>query len=203
MFGAKNRNAPPAPGTRPGPGMTETGNGATPCETNFRDTALARMSRQGHGLRGALRPPGPPDHGAVHGARRRGRSRAMRVEGTMPKTVNGTQFHTTQELIIVQTSKILAPARPHRGAARPWPACLTGVMVDPGETCGLGLQCRDSLEELERLGVGQRLAVLDGAAVDHVAHRELGDLARARARDVGDLDHLRRHVARRALAAET
>ena len=39
------------PGTPPdsirGPGMTETGKGATPCETNFRDTTLG--PRQAHG----------------------------------------------------------------------------------------------------------------------------------------------------------
>ena len=39
--------------------------------------------------------------------------------------------------------------------------------------------------ELERLRVGERLGVLDRPAVDHVADRDLGDLARARARDVG------------------
>ena len=38
--------------------------------------------------------------------------------------------------------------------------------------------------------------------MDHVADRELGDLAGAGARDVGDLNHLHRYVTGRALAAD-
>ena len=45
-----------------------------------------------------------------------------------------------------------------------------------------------------RLGVRQRLEVLYRPAVHHVAHGELHDLARLGARDVVDLQHLRRHV---------
>ena len=49
-----------------------------PLDAHFWNRTLARMSHHGHGLGGALRPTGSPDHGAVHGARRRGQSRAMR-----------------------------------------------------------------------------------------------------------------------------
>src|SRR3990170_4193539 len=55
---------------------------------------------------------------------------------------------------------------------------------------------------LQRLGVRQRLEVPHRPAVHHVAHRELYDLARLGARDVADLQHLGRDVARRGVVAD-
>ena len=54
---------------------------------------------------------------------------------------------------------------------------------------------------LERLGVGERLDVLHRAAVHHVAHRELDDLAALGARNIGDLHDFRGHVPRRRVGA--
>src|SRR5262245_50189046 len=47
------------------------------------------------------------------------------------------------------------------------------------------------LVERERFRVGQRLGVLHITPMHDIAHRKLGDLAGARARDVGDRNDLR------------
>jgi hypothetical protein len=58
------------------------------------------------------------------------------------------------------------------------------------------------VKKLERLGVGEGLGVPHRPTVDHFADRDLDILARARARDVGRLVDLRRHVSRRAVGAD-
>src|SRR5215472_12783610 len=65
----------------------------------------------------------------------------------------------------------------------------------------LARELRPVPEKLERLGVGERLDVPDRAAVHNVAHRELDDLVRLGAGNVGYLQHLRRHVPRRGVLA--
>src|SRR6185295_20201421 len=50
-------------------------------------------------------------------------------------------------------------------------------------------------EIVQGLRIRQRLEVFRLAAVDHVAHRQLDDLAALGARDVGDLQDLGRNVA--------
>ncbi len=42
---------------------------------------------------------------------------------------------------------------------------------------GSGLQVRQVAKVLESLGVGQRVHILHGPAVDHITYRELGELA--------------------------
>src|SRR5690606_3541956 len=54
----------------------------------------------------------------------------------------------------------------------------------------------------ERLGVRERVAVLDLDTMHGIADGELGDLAVPRARDVGDLEDLRGDVPRARVAAE-
>ena len=68
-----------------------------------------------------------------------------------------------------------------------------------GRSTGRWLTCAvpADREQIERLRIRQRLAVPDRAAVNHVAHGQLDDLAALRARDVGDLDDPGGHVARR------
>ena len=44
----------------------------------------------------------------------------------------------------------------------------------------------------QRLGIGERLGVLHLPPVDDVANRKFGDLARPRARDVGNGDDMAR-----------
>src|SRR4051812_42475619 len=58
------------------------------------------------------------------------------------------------------------------------------------------------LELLERLRVGERLDVLHLAPVHHVAYRQLDNLAALGAWNVGDLEDLRRHVARGGVVAD-
>src|ERR1700686_3627093 len=65
----------------------------------------------------------------------------------------------------------------------------------------LALQLVAIAKMLQRLGIGQRLEVLDGVAVDDVAHRELDDLPALGARDVGHLHNFCRHVPRRRVLA--
>src|SRR5438552_4904425 len=57
-------------------------------------------------------------------------------------------------------------------------------------------------EFFERLGIGQRLDILDRLAVHDIAHRQLDDLPALGARDVADLHDLRRYVARRGVGAD-
>src|SRR6185312_7223 len=57
-------------------------------------------------------------------------------------------------------------------------------------------------EKRERLGIRQRIRVLHRLAVDHGAHRQLGNLARDGARDIGDLQDLRRHMARSGVVTD-
>ena len=58
------------------------------------------------------------------------------------------------------------------------------------------------LLRFQRLWIGERLLVLDGAAMHDVSHRKLGDLARFGARNVGDGDDFCRHVARARPSAD-
>src|SRR6266536_1945016 len=57
-------------------------------------------------------------------------------------------------------------------------------------------------EFFERLGIGQRLDILDRLAMYDVAHRQLDDLAALGARNVAYLHDLRRYVARRGVGAD-
>lgn len=76
--------------------------------------------------------------------------------------------------------------------------------LDPATSAGMtNPDCRRSLSlrqlghvalDIESLGVGQQLPVLDIAPVHHVAHGKLGDPARPGARHVGDLNDVRGHV---------
>ena len=83
-----------------------------------------------------------------------------------------------------------APARRRRRARR---ARRAGDTVRAGPS-RFELGAAD--EMVERLRVRERVAVADGPAVNRFAHRELDDLAVHRARNVGDGEDLRRHVAR-------
>ena len=67
---------------------------------------------------------------------------------------------------------------------------------------GLCSQLRQVPEQLQRLRIGERLAVLDRPAMDDVAHGELGDLAGLGARNVGDRHDPGRHVARAGARAD-
>src|SRR5438105_10017472 len=67
---------------------------------------------------------------------------------------------------------------------------------------GSALQFVTIPEFFERLGIGQRLDILDRLAVHDIAHRQLDDLAALGARDVADLHDLRRYVARRRVGAD-
>src|SRR5438552_4110601 len=67
---------------------------------------------------------------------------------------------------------------------------------------GSALQFVTIPEFFERLGIGQRLDVLDRLAVHDIAHRQLDDLAALGARDVAHLHDLRRHVTRRGVGAD-
>src|ERR1700681_3141166 len=60
----------------------------------------------------------------------------------------------------------------------------------------LRTELRQIAIKLERLGVGERLAVLDRPAVHDVADSEFDDLAGFGARNIGDGDDLRRNVPR-------
>src|SRR5574337_2097317 len=64
------------------------------------------------------------------------------------------------------------------------------------------LQFRQVAVLLQRLGIGERVGVFHRPPVDHVAHRELGDLAADGARDVGHREDLGGHVARRGVVAD-
>ncbi len=74
-----------------------------------------------------------------------------------------------------------------------------------GDDCNLGSCLRivftsaipPTLIQLQRFRIGQRLGVLDRAAMHHITDGKLGDLAGFGARDIGDLDDLGRHMARR------
>src|SRR3989304_10170610 len=54
----------------------------------------------------------------------------------------------------------------------------------------------------ERLGLGERLHVIHRPAVNDIAHRKFHDLAALGRGDVGYLDDLGRHVARRSVAPD-
>src|SRR5690348_1491482 len=78
-------------------------------------------------------------------------------------------------------------------------------------TCGLPASSRILVilqfdayhpEKFQRLRIRQRFGVLHRIAVDRGAHGEFADLARARARDVGDCEDFRRHVAWRGVGAD-
>ena len=87
-----------------------------------------------------------------------------------------------------------ARVRSRSPARRPWP-------VAPSASRQVSSSAR-SRKMLQRLRIRERVHVLHRAAMDHVAHGELGDLAGQRARDIRHGDDLRRHVPRRGRRAD-
>src|SRR6185437_2194095 len=63
-------------------------------------------------------------------------------------------------------------------------------------------QFRQATEQVERLRIGQCVDIFHGTTVNDVSHRELGDLAADRARNVGDLNDLFWHVVRARVRAD-
>src|SRR5919198_6701370 len=101
--------------------------------------------------------------------------------------------------------------RPQRATRAPWRSSLRNrTKKNLGPRFRRGDALADSLvgelgpvlELLQRLGIGERLDVLHRAAVHHIAHRELDDLAALGARDVRHLADLGRHMARRSVVAD-
>ena len=63
-------------------------------------------------------------------------------------------------------------------------------------------QLRKVAKQLQRLGIGQGLLVLDRTAMHHLAHGKFRDLARLGAGNVGNRDDFRRNVARAGAGAD-
>src|SRR6516162_7400692 len=64
-----------------------------------------------------------------------------------------------------------------------------------------GAELGQLAEVLERCRVGERIEVLHRQAVDHIAHRELGELAGQGTREIRNRNDLGRHVARGGVGA--
>ena len=107
-----------------------------------------------------------------------------------------------------------APRPPGRGPRRP-ARCAGSFATTSGRLAGANSRLRSRgpgpgshlaqlLERqlLERFGVRERLDVLHRPAVHDVAHRELGELAAARPRQIRHRDDPRRDVARRRARAD-
>src|SRR5688572_20324858 len=74
-----------------------------------------------------------------------------------------------------------------------WPGSAREIRV---RARNRSLQLWQVAEQLERLGIGQGIDVLDRSPVNDVAHRKLGDLTTDRAWDVRYLHDLLGHVMR-------
>src|SRR5215472_5336818 len=99
----------------------------------------------------------------------------------------------------------MGPSLSHKGRGKVEAASVETLSPcgrGEGEGCFSAFQLFQIAIKLQRLRIGQRLGILDGAAMDDVADRELDDLATLGARYVGDLDDLRRDVARRRVGAD-
>ena len=64
-------------------------------------------------------------------------------------------------------------------------------------------QLREVLEICEGVGIRQCLGILHRPTMNDVADCQFGDLSRSCARDVGDSNHMARHMARCGAAADT